>query len=362
VNRIYRSLTTASAVLCIAVGGCSDGGEPERRAVTEPTAAQPLRINLASAYPTSLTLLGEAAPRLADNVRRASAGSIDIRVYEPGALVPGMEAIQAAARGSVDAAWSATGFFAGTDSAFNIFSAIPFGPDIPEYLAWMYFGGGLELQNELLAAYDLYAIPCTLIPPEASGWFRREIRTVEDLRGLKMRFFGVGAKVMEKLGVSTQLLAPGDIFQALQLGTIDATEFSLPALDRTLGFHQVAKYYYFPGWHQQATFGALFFNKNRWNALPESQRALLAMACGDMVRHTAAEGESMQWEAMQAMRDKHGVQIRRWPPEIMAALVKAWAEVVEEESAANPNFKRVYESYSTFRKNYALWREYGYLK
>ncbi|HUF19848.1 MAG TPA: TRAP transporter substrate-binding protein [Burkholderiales bacterium] len=360
--RFNRIMTAAVAATVVGLAGCGGGGDPETRTVAEPTAVQPLRINLASAYPTSLTLLGEAAPRLADNVRRASAGSIDIRVYEPGALVPGMEAIQAAARGSVDAAWSATGFFSGTDSAFSIFSAIPFGPDIPEYLAWMYFGGGLELQNELLAAYDLYAIPCTLIPPEASGWFRREIRTVEDLRGLKMRFFGLGAKVMEKLGVATQLLAPGDIFQALQLGTIDATEFSLPALDRTLGFHQVAKYYYFPGWHQQATFGALFFNKDRWSALPESQRALLEMACGDMVRYTAAEGESMQWEAMQAMRDQHGVQIKRWSPEIMAALEKAWAEVVAEESAANPNFKRVYDSYLAFRANYALWRDYGYLQ
>ncbi|MEX0959807.1 MAG: TRAP transporter substrate-binding protein [Burkholderiales bacterium] len=363
-NRIRRSLTTTSAVLCIVVGGCSDGGESVDTSTTAaaPASVQPVQLDVASAFPTSLTLLGEAPVRLAENVRRASGGSIELKVYEPGALVPGMESIQAASRGSVDAAWSATGFFAGADSAFNIFSTVPFGPGIPEFLAWMYYGGGIELQNELLAAHDLYAVPCSLIPPEASGWFRREIKSVDDLKGLKMRFFGIGAKVMEKLGVSTQLLTPGDIFQALQLGTIDATEFSLPVLDLKLGFHQVAKYYYFPGWHQQATFSALFVNLQRWNALADSQRAMIEIACGDMIRRTAAEGESAQWAAMQTLRDRHGVKIMRWPPEIMTAIEQAWEEVVAEESAANPNFRRVYASYSAFRENYAIWREHAYLQ
>jgi TRAP-type mannitol/chloroaromatic compound transport system substrate-binding protein len=349
-------------VLGAMVSACGKPATPEQAPDAPATAAKPVQLNMASAYPTSLTLLGEAAPRLADSVRRASGGAVDIKVFEPGALVPGLEAIQAVSRGSVDAAWSATGFFAGTDSAYNIFTAIPFGPDIPEYLAWMYHGGGIELQNELFAKHGVHVIPCSIIPPEASGWFRREIRTVDDLKGLKMRFFGIGAKVMEKMGVATQLLAPGDIFQALQMGTIDATEFSMPVLDTKLGFHQVAKYYYFPGWHQQATISALFINQKRWDALADSQRAVIEVACGDMLRRTAAEGEAAQWEAMQALRDRHGVKIMRWSPEIMAALEKAWAEVVAEESAANPNFKRVYESYATFRKNYALWRDYGYLR
>jgi TRAP-type mannitol/chloroaromatic compound transport system substrate-binding protein len=355
-------LLSVAGLLAVLLGGCGGRGDSAAPAADESAQVKPVQLNLASAYPTSLTLLGEAVPKLAENVRRASGGSIDIKVFEPGALVPGLEAIQAVSRGSVDAAWSATGFFAGNDTAYNIFTAIPFGPDIPEYLAWMYHGGGIELQNELFEKHGVRVIPCSIIPPEASGWFRREIRTVQDLKGVKMRFFGIGAKVMEKLGVSTQLLAPGDIFQALQMGTIDATEFSMPMLDTKLGFHQVAKYYYFPGWHQQATISALFINQKRWDALADSQRALIEMACGDMLRRTAAEGEAGQWAAMQALRDQHGVKIMRWSPEIMAALEKAWAEVVAEESAANPNFKRVYESYSTFRKNYALWRDYGYLR
>ena len=151
---------------------------------------------------------------------------------------------------------------------------------------------------------------------------------------------------MNKLGVATQLLAPGDIFQALQLGTIDATEFSLPVMDQKLGFHQVAKFYYFPGWHQQATFLEFYINANKWKSLSDQHKAMIESACGDLTRDVIAEGEATQFKAMTEMRDKNGVQIKKWSPEIMAAIEKAWNEVIAEESAKNPQFKRVFESYS----------------
>ena len=325
-------------------------------------AQQKVRLNLASAFPTSLTLIGEGAPKLAKKVERISGGTLEIKVNEPGALVPALQAIQATSQGSVDAAWSNAGFFSSTDSAFNMFAAVPFGPGIPEYLAWVHNGGGLELSREMFGKHGIHNIPCAIIPPEASGWFRKEIKTVQDLKGLKMRFFGLGAKVMAKLGVATQLLAPGDIFQALQLGTIDATEFSLPSMDQKFGFYQVAKFYYFPGWHQQATFLELYVNKKKFDGLSDQHRATLEAACGELTRDVIAEGEATQWKAMSEMRDKHGVKIMRWSPEIMAAIEKAWHEVVAEESKASPNFKRVYDSYAKFRADYAVWREHGYLK
>jgi len=324
-------------------------------------AARKVKLDVTSTYPTSLTLVGEAAPRLAKRVQRASGGTIEMKIHEPGALVPGLQAIQAVSRGSVDAAWSATGFFSGTDAVFNLFTTVPFGPGIPEYLAWMYYGGGQELQNEMFAKHDVHAIICAITPPEASGWFRKEIKTVQDLKGLKMRFFGLGGRVMEKLGVSTQLLAPGDIFQALQLGTIDATEFAMPAMDQKFGFYQVAKYYYFPGWHQQASIVDLFINQKKWDSLSDQHKAIIELACGDTIRDVIAEGEAMQWKAMKEMRDKHGVKIMRWSPEIMKAYEKAWLEVAAEESAKSPNFKKAWDSYSKFRADYSIWREYGYL-
>jgi len=361
-KRVTAALLAAIGALTAA--SCGDRGTAEKAPAGESSAqsVKAVQLNMASVYPTSLTLVGEAGPKLAEKIKRASAGTIDIKVYEPGALVPGLESIQAVSKGSVDTAWSSPGFFSGTDSAFNMFSTVPFGPDMPEFLAWMYYGGGLELQNEMFAPHNIHTIPCGIQPPEASGWFRKEIKSVADLKGLKMRFFGLGAKVMEKMGVATQLLAPGDIFQALQLGTIDATEFSNPSLDEKLGFYQVAKYYYFPGWHQQASIIDFFINQAKWDALADSQKAIIEQACGDMIRQIMAEGEATQFKAMTAMRDQHGVQIKKWSPEILNAYRKAWDEVVADEVAANPNFKKVWDSYSAFRENYAIWREYGYLR
>ena len=158
-------------------------------------AQQKVRINLANAFPNSLTLIGEAPGKLSQKLKRLSAGTIDLRVNEPGALVPALQAIQATGQGSVDAAWSNAGFFAGTDSAFNMFATVPFGPGIPEYMAWIYHGGGLQLSREMFGKHGIHNIPCAIIPPEASGWFRKEIKSPQDLKGLKMRFFGLGAKV-----------------------------------------------------------------------------------------------------------------------------------------------------------------------
>jgi TRAP-type mannitol/chloroaromatic compound transport system substrate-binding protein len=326
-------------------------------------AQQPkVRLNMASTFPGSMVLIGEGAKKLPAKIARASAGEIELRFHEPNALVPAAKTVEAVSQGSVDAAWAGAGWFAGVDSAFNMFSSVPFGPGIGEYMAWMYYGGGLDMAREMFAKYNVHNVPCAIIPPEASGWFRKEIKSVADLRGLKMRFFGLGAKVMEKLGVATQQLPPGEIFQALQLGTIDATEFSLPAIDQRLGFHQVAKFYYFPGWHQQATFFDLMINKRKWDAMSDQQKAIIELACGDQMRESIAEGEALQWKAIKEMREKSGVQVKRWPPEIIAAYEKAWNEVVAEESAKNPSFKRVWESYSRFRADYAIWRDHGYLK
>jgi TRAP-type mannitol/chloroaromatic compound transport system substrate-binding protein len=307
-----------------------------------------------------MVLIGEGIQKLSQKVARASGGEIDLKFHEPGALVPAAQAMDAVSRGSVDAAWAGAGWYSGKDVTFNLFSTVPFGPGIGEYMAWMYYGGGLQIAREMFAKYDLYNIPCSIIPPEASGWFRKEIKSVGDLKGLKMRFFGLGAKVMEKLGVATQQLAPGEIFQALQLGTIDATEFSLPAMDQRLGFHQVAKFYYFPGWHQQATFFDLFINKKKWDALSDQHKTIIELACGDMIREGIAQGEAQQWKAIKEMQAQ-GVQVKKWPPEILAAYEKAWNEVVAEEQAKNANFKKVWDSYTEFRKNYAIWREHAYL-
>jgi TRAP-type mannitol/chloroaromatic compound transport system substrate-binding protein len=298
---------------------------------------------------------------LPEKVLRASGGDLAFKFHEPGVLVPGAETVNAVASGKVAAAWAGAGWFAGKDSAFNMFSSVPFGPGLGEYLAWMFRGGGLEMAREMFHTNGVHNIPCGLIPPEASGWFQKEIKSVDDLKGLRMRFFGLGAKVMQKLGVKTSQLPPGEILEALKSGALDATEFSLPAMDKPLGFHTVAKFYYFPGWHQQATLFDLYINKKVWDALSDRHKAIIELACGDTMRDMIADGEAAQWKAMKEMQAE-GVRLKRWPPEILIAFDNAWKEVVVEESAKSANFKRVFDSYTDFRENYAIWRHFNYLQ
>lgn len=323
-------------------------------------AAEPIVIDVASTFPGNMPVLGEVSRGLPSKIARASGGELVLKFHEPGTLVPGAETVNAVSRGTVAAAWAGAGWFAGKDSAFNMFSSVPFGPGMGEYMAWLYRGGGLETAREMFAKYNVHNIPCGMIPPEASGWFRKEIRRVDDLKGLKMRFFGLGARVMQKFGVITQQLPPGEILPALKSGALDATEFSLPAMDLPLGFHTVAKYYYFPGWHQQATLFDLYINKAVWDGLPDRHKALIEIACGDAMRDMIADGEAAQWKALKEMQAQ-GVVLKRWPAEILVAFEDAWKELIAEESAKNPNFKRVFESYERFRDNYAIWRRFNLL-
>ena len=257
-----------------------------------------VRIQMQSNFASTLALLGPNAKFTVDQINKVSGGSIDMKFFEPGALVPPAQAFDAVSSGALDAAWATPGFWTGKDIAFAVYSTVPFGPGMGEYLAWMKEGGGEKMLQELYGKYNIHSVICHLIPPEASGWFRKEISTLADLKGLKMRFFGLGANVMQNLGVSTQLLQAGEIFQALQLGTIDATEFSMPVMDLSLGFHQVAKFYYFPGWHQQATFGDLIINKTKWDSLSPTQKAQVEAACDQTVLKGISVGESVQPKAM----------------------------------------------------------------
>lgn len=316
--------------------------------------------SMQSTYPGSLTQLGTLGKRIADQVTAVTGGDVELVFQEPGALVPALEVFDAVASGAVEAGWSTPGYWAGKVPALQLFGAVPFGPSAGEYLAWVKFGGGQELFDEIYAESNIKSIFCGVIAPEASGWFRKEINSPEDLQGLKMRFFGLGAKVMEKMGVSTQLLAGGDIFPALELGTIDATEFSMPAIDLNLGFYQVAKHYYFPGWHQQSTLFDLMINLDVWEGLDETTQLQIQTVCDANLAYGLAEGEAIQGKALAELADK-GVTIHKWSDEMLQAFSQAWAEVVEEQNQ-DPDFARVWESLSAFRAEYEKWSDLGYIQ
>jgi TRAP-type mannitol/chloroaromatic compound transport system substrate-binding protein len=320
-----------------------------------------IRVQMQSNFASTVGVLGPNAQYTAATITKLTGGTVDVRFFEPGTLVPPGEAFDAVASGALDAAWATPGFWTGKDIGFAVFSSLPFGPDGGEYLAWMKHGGGEKLLQALYAKYGIHSMLCNLIAPEASGWFRKEIKTVDDLKGLKMRFFGLGAAAMQKLGVSTQLLQAGEIFQALQLGTIDATEFSMPSMDLTLGFYQVAKYYYFPGWHQQSTFGDMIWNKAKWDTLSETQKAQATAACDSAVLNGFGLSEYAQVPALKELKAK-GVNFMTWDKTFLDAFKKAWEEVVVEQSQKSAEFKKAYESLNAFRADYAFWRERAYLR
>jgi TRAP-type mannitol/chloroaromatic compound transport system substrate-binding protein len=318
-------------------------------------AQERVRWKLASAFPSQLPHLGPSAIRFSKDIERLSAGKFELKFYEPGALVPALECFDAVSKGSIESCWTTPGYHTGKYPALAFFTTVPFGPGFGEFMAWKWFGGGNKLRDEIYAKHDLIAFDNFCIGPETSGWFRKEIKSLDELKGLKMRFFGLGAKVMQKMGVSTQLLAPADIFPALERGVIDATEFSMPMMDIKLGFHQIAKYNYFPGWHQLVSCSELLMNRTAFNALPEQYKAMIEVAAGYQVAFTYAETEAMQFTAMAEMRDKHHVEVKRWPDDVLAAYEKAWLEVVAEESAKDPLFKKIADHYLNFRKDYAIW-------
>lgn len=317
--------------------------------------ADRVRWKLHSAWGSSVPHLGTSAVRYSENIQKMSGGDFQLKFFEPGALVPANEGFDATSKGSIEAAWSTAGYDVGKVPALAFFTSVPFGPGYGEYFAWKMFGGGNEIQKEIYAENGIHQMDCFAIGPETSGWFKNEITDLEQLRGMKMRFFGLGARVMQKIGVSTQLLAGGDIFPALEKGVIDATEFSMPAMDIKYGFFQIAKFNYFPGWHQQTSVSQILINMEKWNSLSDANKALLEIGCGDSIHHTYAETEAVNPGAMLEMGEKYGVQTKRWPDESLAVFEQAWLDVLKEDANTDPLFKRVSESYLSFRETYAKW-------
>jgi len=331
-------------------------------AVTAGTAdAKKVRWKMHAAFGANVAVLGPVGPRIADMVRAMSDGDFDIKVFEPGALAGGYAYFDPVSQGAFEAAYGTPGANQGKNSAFAFASSWPFGPGFLEFNAWMMNGGGVELISELYARDNIKYFYCGGVPPETSGWFREEITSLDQLKGMKMRFFGMGAKVMQKFGVATQQLAGGDIYPALELGTIDATEFSMPAIDRSYGFYQIAKFNYFPGWHQQFTTNEILVNMDAWNDLPDNYKAMFEVACKANVPYQLGEGEALQPAAM-AANEADGVTNLTWSDEILDEFRAKWEEVLAEEIEANPDVKRLWESYSKFHDEYKIWGARGYLK
>ena len=350
-----------AAVAGLLITGCAQS--PNEAGSAQSSGSRPVQMKLASLWNSRAPIQGVSIVYLTDMVDRASGGNLKIKVFDPGKLVGSTEILDAVSDGKVEAGWSTAGFWMGKMPAAPLFSAVPFGPDPNEYVAWFFAGNGMSLFQEM---YDRYGFNVKVLvggisPPETSGWFAHEIVKVEDLKGLKMRFFGLGGTVMTKLGVAVNFLPPGEIFPALEKGVIDATEYSTPSVDEDIGLYKIAKYNYFPGWHQQASAFELLINKDVWNNLSSSQQAIIELASRATVVYSIADAEATQAEVMLRNERERGVKNMTWPPEILRVMEEKWNEVAAEKSAEDEFFKKVYDDFSKFRKEYAVWGSRAYL-
>jgi TRAP-type mannitol/chloroaromatic compound transport system substrate-binding protein len=313
-----------------------------------------LRWRLTSSFPKSLDTIYGAAEVLAKAVAEATDNRFQIQVFAAGEIVPGLQAADAVTNGTVEMSHTASYYYVGKDPTYAFATAVPFGLNSRQMNAWLYHGGGNELMNEFFRKANIYAIPAGNTGTQMGGWFRKEVRTVADLQGVKMRIGGFAGQVLAKLGVIPQQIAAGDIYAALEKGTIDAAEWVGPYDDEKLGFNKVAPNYYYPGfWEGGPTLHA-FINRARWDALPKSYQSVLTTAAGlanvDMQAKYDARNPAALKRLVQA-----GAQVKPFSNEIMDAALKAAGEVYAETAARNADFKKVHDSYMAFRQDQYLW-------
>jgi TRAP-type mannitol/chloroaromatic compound transport system substrate-binding protein len=304
----------------------------------------------AVAYGTHLPGLGEPAASLAKLLKERSGGALALDLKQPGDGTKPDEILDRVSSGSIDAGFAPAGFWAAKLPAAALFSGFPFGPDAKLYLDWFEDGDGRKLDQEMYdqAGLKVHVMPCAFGGAEAGGWFAKEIKTKADIDGLRMRIFGLGGRVMSRLGAITVLVPGGDVVAAFAAGKIDAAELYPPAVDERQGLKDKIKLIYMPGWHQPETVLELLINKDRWQALTEYQRGLIQGACLATLQATLAGNARLEADALANIANA-GVRVAPWPDDVLAALRSAWTEIAKEEGDRDYFFRTVFDDIEKFR-------------
>ncbi len=308
----------------------------------------------ASSFPKSLDTIYGAAETAAKVVNDITGGKFQIQVFASGEIVPGLQVADAVQAGTVECGHTAPYYYFGKDPTFAFGTAIPFGLNQRQYDAWWYMGGGEALYNEFTKDFGIVSILCGNTGAQMGGWFRKEIKTVADLKGLKFRVGGFAGQVLTKLGVVPQQIAGGDIYPALEKGTIDAAEWVGPYDDEKLGFNKVAKFYYYPGWWEGGPALHYFVGTKAYDALPPEFKAALRAGCAEGNTWMMAKYDAQNPAALRRLVAS-GTQLRPFSKPIMDACYGAAMEVYAETSAKNAKFKKVYDHYAAFQKEQILW-------
>jgi TRAP-type mannitol/chloroaromatic compound transport system substrate-binding protein len=317
--------------------------------------AQPtIQWRMPSSFPKSLDTLYGAGELVCKTVGELSGGKFQIRSFAAGEIVPGLQVLDAVQNGTVECGYTAPYYYVGKDPAWAFGTAIPFGLNARQYNAWWLFGGGDKLYNEFTQANGVVSLLAGNTGAQMGGWFRKEIKTVQDLEGLKFRVGGLAGQVLAKLGVVPQQIAGGEIYPALEKGTIDAAEWVGPYDDERLGFNKVARYYYYPGWWEGGPALHVQVNRKAWDSLPKEYQAMLTTACHEAAMWALAKYDAQNPPALKRLV-AGGALLRAFPRDVMEASYKASTDLYAEISAKNPAFKKLLDDYIGFRNEEIVW-------
>ncbi|SFV52221.1 TRAP transporter solute receptor, unknown substrate 6 [hydrothermal vent metagenome] len=344
--------TTALTATSVAFSGCHRAKQNNKTDTIHVTKAKKVTLKLATSWPAHFPIMGTGVDTFAKRCFELSGGSLEIKIFPKNILVPALQVFDSCSAAQIDAFHSGVYYWKGKNPAFSIFGGMPLGFTSEEMITWLKYGGGYDLWREMYGKFNLYPLIGGTTGPQMGGWFKKEINSLSDLKGLKMRIPGLGGEVMKKLGVNPVLLPAGEIYTALERGTIDATEWVGPALDKMMGFDKAANYYY-TGWHEPGSILELTFNKARWERLSDEHRAIITAASEEMTGNMLQE---FRYENAKAFKElPQNVQIRKFPKEMMDAAKVALSKVLKEESQKSEDFQRVLKSYQDF---YALNKPY----
>jgi TRAP-type mannitol/chloroaromatic compound transport system substrate-binding protein len=315
-----------------------------------------IRWRMTSSFPKTLDTLFGAGELIAKRVAAATGGRFEIRTFAPGEIVPALQVVDAVQNDTVEMGYTAGYYYVGKDPTFAFDTAMPFGLNTRQTNAWMMQGGGDKLMEEFFRQYNIKAIPAGNTTAQMGGWYRREFNTVKDLQGMKFRIAGFAGQVLARLGVVPQQIPAGDIYSALEKGTIDAAEWVGPHDDEKLGLAKVAKYYYAPAFWEGSAQLSLYINHKQWDSLPPEYKAILEAACAEAVLWTTARYDALNPAALKRLV-AGGAQLRRFPRVVMEAAYKEAQALYAETAAKNENFRKVYESWNKFRIEQVQWAQ-----
>jgi len=334
-------------------------------ALASPAIAQTqpeVKWRLASSFPKNLDTLFGSGDLIARRVAEATDGRFQIRTFAAGEIVPGLQVLDAVQAGTVECGHTVSYYYVGKDPTLGFESTMPFGTNARQQNAWLFQGGGLALMREVFRAYNVINFPAGNTGTQMGGWFRKEIKTVDDLKGLKFRIAGYAGRVLTKLGVVPQQLSGGDVYPSLEKGTIDAAEWVGPYDDEKLGLFKVAPYYYYPGWWEGGPTVTALVNLDAWEKLPKSYRAAFELACAEANQHMQTLYDVQNPAALKRLVAQ-GAKLRPFSKEILQACYKAAQDTFAEDAAANPTFRKVFEHWSAFLDDQRAWfrvAEFGF--